>query len=140
MIQQIQNTKAYGQLEPFQQNLIINRKNRLQVEDAIIQARNMGYDTWAASSPMPNAWKAIVEEIYNYEACTSCEKLFDMETMATDSGDNYFCQPCYDVLAPVMQQEYAEMVANGEIVDVCHCSVSIEDLDGHCEMCGKVVE
>lgn len=132
MIQQIQNTKAYGQLELFQQNLIINRKNRLQVEDAIIQARNIGYDTWAASSPMPNAWKAIVAEIVDMQVCESCEKLHDVETMLIDEDANWYCQPCYALFIQDLEHEAKK--------DACHCSVSIEDLDGCCEMCGKIME
>ena len=38
----IQDTKAFGKLEPFQQGLINKRINRLQIEDAIVTARNIG--------------------------------------------------------------------------------------------------
>lgn len=47
--------------------------------------------------------------------CTSCDKEFEIESMTTDSDDNWFCQECFDELAPVMQAEYDELVAKGEI-------------------------
>lgn len=52
---------------------------------------------------------------HNLRECTSCEKKFDCDTMEQDSGENYFCQTCYEELAPIMQAEYDEMVAKGEI-------------------------
>lgn len=63
MTTQIQNSKAYNNLEAFQKTLVIKRDNRKQIEDAIITARAIGYDKWAASSPMSTGWKAIVKEL-----------------------------------------------------------------------------
>jgi hypothetical protein len=63
MTTQIQNSKAYGKLEPFQQGLVIRRVNRKQIEDAVITARTIGYNIWEASSPMSSGWKAIVKEL-----------------------------------------------------------------------------
>lgn len=117
MIQQIENSIAYGQLQPFQKKLVIKRDNRKQIEDAIVQARNIGYDTWAASSPMSAFWKAIVKELAHddLQMCESCEKRFNIETMETDSDSNWFCPECWEELAPIMRQEYEELVAKGEI-------------------------
>lgn len=47
--------------------------------------------------------------------CVSCEKEIDIEDSKTDSEDNYFCKECYEFLAPIMQKEYDELAANGEI-------------------------
>lgn len=49
------------------------------------------------------------------QTCESCEKYFDIDNMQRDGADNYFCKECADELFPIMQQEYEEMVANGEI-------------------------
>lgn len=49
------------------------------------------------------------------QTCESCEKVFDMNTVQRDGDDNYFCKLCADELFPVMQKDYEEMVANGEI-------------------------
>ena len=43
-----------------------------------------------------------------YQECTSCEKGFDIENMKEDSDSNYFCDECYEVLAPIMKAEYEE--------------------------------
>ena len=59
----IQDTKAFGKLEPFQQGLINKRINRLQIEDAIVTARNIGYYNWEKITGLPEHWKAIVKEI-----------------------------------------------------------------------------
>ena len=32
-----------------------------------------------------------------------------------DSSSNWFCEECWEVLEPVMQAEYEEMKAKGEI-------------------------
>jgi hypothetical protein len=63
MTSQIENSKAYKQLHPFQQKLVLKRDNRKQVEDAIIIARTIGYANWAASSPMSHSWREIVKEL-----------------------------------------------------------------------------
>lgn len=47
--------------------------------------------------------------------CTSCGQDRNIEKMRTDSGDNWFCIPCYEELAPVMKADYEELVAKGEI-------------------------
>lgn len=49
------------------------------------------------------------------QTCESCEKDFDMETMQRDGDDNFFCLECAHGLFPLMQKEYEEMVAKGEI-------------------------
>ena len=49
------------------------------------------------------------------QTCESCEKYFDIDNMQRDGDDNYFCKECADELFPIMQQEYEEMVAKGEI-------------------------
>lgn len=50
-----------------------------------------------------------------YQKCESCEKDFDIDTMTADSDSNWFCTECWTELEPVLQQEYEEMKANGEI-------------------------
>lgn len=49
------------------------------------------------------------------EECTSCDKMFKLETMKSDSQGNWFCPECWKELAPVMKSEYEEMVQKGEI-------------------------
>jgi hypothetical protein len=49
------------------------------------------------------------------QTCESCEKDFDIDNMQRDGDDNYFCKLCADELFPIMQAEYEEMVAKGEI-------------------------
>lgn len=49
------------------------------------------------------------------QTCESCEKDFDIDTMQRDGDDNFFCKLCADELFPIMQAEYEEMVAKGEI-------------------------
>lgn len=47
--------------------------------------------------------------------CTGCDKEFDIEDMTDDDGGNWFCPECWEVLGPVMQAEYEDLVAKGEI-------------------------
>lgn len=64
MTQDIQNTEAFKKLAKFQQGLLIKRDNRKQIEDAIIQARHMGYQEWESNNnTFPPAWKGIVKEV-----------------------------------------------------------------------------
>ncbi len=63
--QQIENTKAFKKLEPFQQDIVSKRANRLQIEDAIVTARNIGYANWEKTTPLPAKWREIVKEITN---------------------------------------------------------------------------
>lgn len=49
------------------------------------------------------------------QTCESCMNDFDIDTTQKDGDDNYFCKECAGELFPVMQKEYEEMVANGEI-------------------------
>lgn len=47
--------------------------------------------------------------------CTGCDKRFDIETMTSDDDENWFCEPCWTELAPVMLAEYNELCDKGEI-------------------------
>lgn len=47
--------------------------------------------------------------------CESCEKPTNIETMKTDADSNWFCEECFAVLAPIMEADYQELVAKGEI-------------------------
>lgn len=47
--------------------------------------------------------------------CESCGKPTNLETMKTDADSNWFCEPCFDELAPVMEADYQELVKKGEI-------------------------
>jgi|GEM_PF-4513871 len=63
MIQQIEQTKTFQSLEPMSKQLAIKRVNRLQIEDAIIQARTMGVEAWSAQTGLQERWKNIVKEV-----------------------------------------------------------------------------
>ncbi|GGB82844.1 hypothetical protein GCM10007424_23590 [Flavobacterium suaedae] len=71
MTQEIQNTEAFKKLAKFQQTLLIKRDNRIQIQDAIIQARNIGYLEWESNNKtFPPAWKGIVKELAPIEIKT----------------------------------------------------------------------
>lgn len=59
----IEESKAYNALSSQAKSIINKRRSRLQIEDAIIQAKTMGLEAWKAISPIPDNWKKIVEEI-----------------------------------------------------------------------------
>lgn len=48
---------------------------------------------------------------YDKVICTSCEKEIEVNTtnIPEDDDDNYFCQTCWDELAPVMKAEAAQI-------------------------------
>lgn len=50
-----------------------------------------------------------------FMSCTSCEKQFNMEIMHQDSGDNDFCEACWNELSAGMQADYEDLKAKGEI-------------------------
>jgi len=56
-----------------------------------------------------------VDEEICFQTCESCGNQFDITIMETDSDGNWFCPECWEELAPVMAQEYRELVAKGEI-------------------------
>lgn len=58
---------------------------------------------------------ALNEYLECLQKCESCEKEFEIDTMTTDADDNYFCNECWEELAPLMQKEYEELKAKGEI-------------------------
>lgn len=63
----IEKSKAFQSFEPHAQNMVIQRVNRLKIEDAIIQARNLGIEQWNSQTDLPHKWRSIVEEIVNKE-------------------------------------------------------------------------
>lgn len=63
----IENSKAFKALEPHVKKMVIKRANRVQIEDAIIQARNIGVEQWKTQTGICNKWAAIVIEIINNE-------------------------------------------------------------------------
>lgn len=59
----IDQTKAFVQLQPLSQQMILKRVNRIQIEDAIIIARTIGIEKWKEQTPLQERWKMIVIEI-----------------------------------------------------------------------------
>jgi len=47
--------------------------------------------------------------------CIGCSQKFDAEFMQEDDAQEKYCSECWEILAPVIQQEYEELKANGEI-------------------------
>lgn len=67
MKQLIENSKSFKVLDKLSQSMINRRANRIQIEDAIIQARNLGLEVWKSQTDLPNKWKKIVDEIIKNE-------------------------------------------------------------------------
>ena len=65
MIAKIQSTEAYKGLNPIAQKMINKRSSFIRIQDAVIQARNLGIQKWRTQNDLPTNWKAIVEEIVN---------------------------------------------------------------------------
>ncbi len=63
MIDKIQNTKAFKAMEPYARQMVEKRANRIQIEDAVIQAKNIGLEAWKSQTAIPVKWQKIVEEI-----------------------------------------------------------------------------
>jgi hypothetical protein len=63
----IQSTKAYNKMEPVICKIINRHASQVQIQDAVIQARNLGLEKWREQTDLPNRWKSIVEEIITNE-------------------------------------------------------------------------
>ncbi|MBS1535330.1 MAG: hypothetical protein JST78_09650 [Bacteroidetes bacterium] len=63
----IQDTKAFKELNEISQRLVLKRVNRTTIEDQIIIARNIGIETWLKSNPLQARWQSIVIEIIKTE-------------------------------------------------------------------------
>ena len=59
----IDQTQAYQRLNDVAKIMVVKRANRLQIEDAVIQAKNIGLEVWNAQTNLPHKWREIVEEI-----------------------------------------------------------------------------
>lgn len=59
----IDETKAFKDLNAISQQMIMKRVNRLQVEEQIIIARNIGIEQWLKQNPLQERWQQIVIEI-----------------------------------------------------------------------------
>lgn len=47
--------------------------------------------------------------------CESCGGFYDINAMFNDADGNYFCTDCWVELKPILEKEYKQMIANGEI-------------------------
>ena len=56
-------SKAYKELDAISQKVINKREVRAQIEDGIIQARNIGVPEWKKQTPLLAKHQKIVEEI-----------------------------------------------------------------------------
>jgi hypothetical protein len=56
-------SKAYKALDSISQKVINKREVRAQIEDGVIQARNMGFEAWKSQTPILAKYQKIVEEI-----------------------------------------------------------------------------
>lgn len=63
----IQETKAFKSFEITAQKIVNRHASQVQIEDAIIQARNIGINNWKAQTGLPKKWQSIVEEIVTNE-------------------------------------------------------------------------
>lgn len=63
MIAKIQSTEAYKSLDHIAQKMINKRSSFIRIQDAVIQARNIGLEKWGTQNDLPTKWKAIVVEI-----------------------------------------------------------------------------
>ena len=59
----IDQTQAYQRLNDVAKMMVVKRANRLQIEDAVIQAKNLGLEVWNTQTNLPHKWREIVEEI-----------------------------------------------------------------------------
>lgn len=52
----------------------------------------------------------------DYMICESCTKQCpDIQSMRQDGGSNWFCQDCWEELAPVMRRDYKQLKEKGEL-------------------------
>jgi len=65
MVINIQETEAFKALDSISQLVVKKREVRVQLEDAVIQARNMGIAVWKNQTPILPKHQKIVEEIVN---------------------------------------------------------------------------
>ncbi|MDV6170213.1 hypothetical protein R1T16_17385 [Flavobacterium sp. DG1-102-2] len=63
MTKQIENTKAYKDLDSFKQDIVMKRSNRLQIEDAVVTARAITFEKWQESTSFSASWQNIVKEV-----------------------------------------------------------------------------
>lgn len=59
----IVESKAYQALNSISKKIVDKREIRVQIEDAIVQARNMGIPEWKKQTPILPKHQNIVEEI-----------------------------------------------------------------------------
>lgn len=63
----IHETKAFKELQPLSQQMVLKRINRIQIEDQIIIARTIGIEKWKNQNPLQERWRKIVIEIIQEE-------------------------------------------------------------------------
>lgn len=63
MKEQIENSKAFQVLDSISRTMVNKRKFRVQIEDAVVQARTMGARAWKKQSPLMEKYKNIVVEL-----------------------------------------------------------------------------
>ena len=61
----IDQTQAYQRLNDVAKMMVVKRANRLQIEDGVIQAKNLGFEVWNNQTNLPYKWREIVKEIVN---------------------------------------------------------------------------
>lgn len=59
----IENTAAFQELNTISQKMLLKRANRIQVEEEIIIAINVGLAQWKKQTPLQARWQEIVEQI-----------------------------------------------------------------------------
>lgn len=56
----------------------------------------------------------LIEKVDDMDECIGCSYRFDFEVMATDGVENY-CPECWAHFKRILEAEYQEMKAKGEI-------------------------
>ena len=74
----------------------------------------MGYNHFVSICFPDHYSKEIVKEMLDLTECIGCSEKFPYDDMQQDDACEKYCQPCWDELSPIFQEEYRQMIAENE--------------------------
>lgn len=104
-------------VDKIKKTSILKLDNRKRLANFVNITRLKGFNHFVDICFPDYYSKEIVKEMLDLTECIGCSEKFPYEDMKQDDAGEKYCQPCWDDLSPIFQEEYRQMMEEQEAED-----------------------
>ncbi len=105
-VNEIEALKCFDKVDSVKKMGILKLSNRKYLSQCVNVSKLRGYDIFLKTFSPDAHTKSIVYELLDMTECIGCAEKFPYEIMLLDDAEEKYCQPCWDDLSPIFQEEY----------------------------------